>query len=142
MRLHVPGPWISRRAGVVGGDDAAIFGGTAKAVKHFPGGEGDVGDGVAGVAFAAVVGSHDADGEGAFAGENDAGIGADAFEFAGFVGDAEVFGKIARDVAGFGRGKEFEEIVGEVFVEDFAFVELLQEENHFMGRGDVFATFG
>src|SRR5262249_35133232 len=91
-------------------------------------------------AFVAEIGGHGAENVRTRAGEDDAAIVTDAFEFAGLVGDAEAFWEFAGNVAGLRRGKEIEEIVGELFVEDSAAVESFEEEHEFAGRGDVFAA--
>ena len=51
----------SRIAGVVGRDDAAVFGSAAEPVKHLVRGFGDADDGFPAIVFTAEIGGHHAD---------------------------------------------------------------------------------
>src|SRR5215470_4492939 len=119
----------------MGGDDAAEVGGAAEAIEHAVGFAGNAGDGVAGGAFVAEIGGHGAEDIGARAGEDETAIVAYAFKFAGLVGDAEVLRKLAGDVAGLGSAEEIEEVIGQLFVEDFAAIKSFEQEHEFTGSG-------
>src|SRR5215472_8534859 len=128
-----------RRVG--GGDHAAVIGGTAEAIEHFPGGVGDLGNCVFSVFLAAQVSRHYAEYEWAIRGINNAGVVANRFQFAGLVGGTNVVGQAASECGVFVRAEHLQQLVRGLLVDDLGAVDGFEQLHQLARRGDVFAAF-